>query len=201
MKLIATAFVASLLLGAAASAAPAVPALQTVPAAHPTMASLTPKVPLSNIIEQPTERGDVLAIAQAQGNLTTFVRLIKAAGLASTLSHPGPYTVFAPSDAAFGRMPASKLSDLERPGHETELKALLSYHIAHGEITTANMSGRQSVETLQGAELTITATMKSVEIGNATLVKGDLFASNGVVHIIDNVLVAPERPNYIAKRN
>ena len=143
---------------------------------------------------------DIVQTAEATGAFKTFVKLIRAAGLDTTLDGKGPYTVFAPTDEAFADLPKARLEQLEQPSHRAELARILSYHIIVGEVTTANMSGRQSVETLEGREIVINATMNAVTLNKtATLVAADIRATNGVIHGIDEVLTPPIKPSYIAK--
>jgi transforming growth factor-beta-induced protein len=137
------------------------------------------------------ERADLMNTLEAAGRFKTFVKLVQAAGMAPTLESRATFTVFAPTDEAFERMPSSDLGELESPPHKAELQRFIAYHIVPGEVTLANMSGRQEVAALQGGALIIQATMDNVRINDADIVKGDIIASNGVVHAIDRVLTPP----------
>lgn len=165
-----------------------------------TAASLPGTSGIGQVFTRPVERGTVLAIAGADRDLSTFVRLVKLAELEPKLKSEGPFTVFAPTNRAFAQL-GDQLTTLESPQHKAELVKLISYHVAKGEMATSDMSGRQSLETLEGAEIVVTASMKSVDVGGAHIVTANSFASNGVVHSIDAVLSVPEKPNFVAKRN
>lgn len=164
-------------------------------------ASLPGYSSIGQTFTRPVERGTVLAIAQADPDLSTFVRLAKLAGLEAKLKSEGPFTLFAPTNRAFEQLPGGRLTTLQSPQHKAELLKLISYHVVIGEMTTSDVSGRQSLETLEGAAVTVSATMKKIEIGGAQIVSADGFASNGVVHSIDTVLNVPEKPSFVAKRN
>jgi uncharacterized surface protein with fasciclin (FAS1) repeats len=164
-------------------------------------ASLPGYSSIGQTFTRPVERGTVLAIAQTDPDLSTFVRLAKLAGLEAKLKSEGPFTIFAPTNRAFAGLPAGQLITLESADHKAELVKLIGYHVALGEMTTSDMSGRQSLETLEGAEMVVSATMNKIDIGGAHLVVADKFASNGVVHSIDTVLSVPAKPSFIAKRN
>jgi len=151
--------------------------------------TLTPAPALAT--PDPVRRADLMATLEAAGTFNTFVRLVEASGLEPTLSGKAAYTVFAPTDDAFKQMSRTDLEALLSPPHRAELQQLIGYHIVPGEVTLANMSGRQEVASLGGDPLVIYATMDEVRINSSRIVGGDLIATNGVVHAIDQMLAPP----------
>lgn len=132
---------------------------------------------------------DIVDTAVAAGNFTTLARALQAAGLVDTLKGPGPFTVFAPTDAAFSRVPAATLNALL--ANQQQLRAVLTYHVVAGRVTAAQASQLTSAPTVQGETLRISATGGTVRINDATVTTPDLAASNGVIHVVDNVLLPP----------
>ena len=140
------------------------------------------------------ETMDVVAMAQASDNLTTLAAAIEAADLVDTLSGPGPFTVFAPTDAAFAALPENVLSQLMMPENRERLRVLLAYHVIPGAVTSDQIAGQQvSAPTAMGAPLQIDAT-DGVMVDNANVIAADMAASNGVIHVIDWVLVPQVQP-------
>lgn len=134
--------------------------------------------------------GDVVDVAVAAGDFKTLAKLLDAAGLVTTLKGEGPYTVFAPTDAAFSKLPAKTLADLQKPESKDELTKILTYHVLSGKTMAADLKGKKlSPATVEGATLAIDATGKSVKVNDAKVVKADVAASNGVIHVIDTVLL------------
>lgn len=129
---------------------------------------------------------DIVDTAVAAGNFTTLVAAVQAAGLVDTLKGEGPFTVFAPTDEAFARIPAADLDALL--ADKDKLTAVLTYHVVPGNVMAAEVAGLTSAETVQGSELTID-TSNGVMVDSATVVKTDIEASNGVIHVIDSVLM------------
>jgi uncharacterized surface protein with fasciclin (FAS1) repeats len=121
------------------------------------------------------------------GQFTTLVSLVKQAGLANTLSGPGPYTVLAPTDAAFAKVPKATLTALSKD--PAKLKAVLLNHVVKGDVTADKVITLKSATTLQGSSLPVRVSGKTVYIGGAKVTKADVTASNGVIHAIDQVLV------------
>lgn len=131
-------------------------------------------------------KGDIIEVAREAGSFTTLLTAIDAAGLTATLKGEGPFTVFAPTDAAFAALPAGTLEGLLA---DTEkLTAVLTYHVVAGKAVAADVVGMTSVTTLQGGSLPI-STENGVKIGSANVVTTDVMTSNGVIHVIDAVLV------------
>jgi len=134
---------------------------------------------------------DITATAAAQPDLTTFTSLVEKAGLKDTLSGPGPFTVFAPSDAAFAAMPAKALEELK--ADPAKLKSTLTYHVVSGKITAADIKPG-SVASVQGSDLLVEKAGTFVGLnGVAVVTKPDQMASNGVIHVIDSVLSVPHK--------
>jgi uncharacterized surface protein with fasciclin (FAS1) repeats len=132
---------------------------------------------------------DIVDTAASAGDFKTLVAAIEAAGLVETLKGKGPFTVFAPTDAAFAKLPAGTLEDLLKPENKDKLTAILTYHVVAGKIMSADIAGKtEMVETVEGDKLTVDA-MKGVKIDNATVTSADIEASNGVIHVIDTVLL------------
>lgn len=132
--------------------------------------------------------GDIVAVASGAGNFTTLVAAIKAAGLVETLQGTGPFTVFAPTDEAFANLPAGALNDLLKPENKTKLVAILTYHVVPGKIMAADVKTMKA-KTVNGQELDVKANEAGVTVNNAKVTKTDIKASNGVIHVIDTVLM------------
>lgn len=132
---------------------------------------------------------DIVETAVSAGSFTTLVAAVEAAGLTETLKGEGPYTVFAPSDEAFAALPEGTVDNLLLPENRDQLVEILTYHVIPGRVMAADVAGQTlSVETVQGSELDIDAT-DGVRVDDATVVTADVEASNGVIHVIDAVLM------------
>jgi len=129
----------------------------------------------------------IVDVASNAGDFTTLVAAVKAAGLAETLSGEGPYTVFAPTDAAFAKLPAGTVEGLLKD--KEKLTQILTYHVVPGKVLASEVVGLPSAKTVQGGELTITTEGDTVMVNNAKVIKTDIEASNGVIHVIDTVLM------------
>lgn len=133
---------------------------------------------------------DIVALAQGNQDLSTLVDAVTAADLVSTLQGEGPYTVFAPTNAAFEALPPAELNRLLKPANKDELANILTYHVVAGDVKAADLSDGQMVDTVQGEQLEVSISDDgTVMIGDATVVTPDVAASNGTVHVIDSVLV------------
>lgn len=130
---------------------------------------------------------NIVETAVAAGDFTTLVTAVEAAGLAETLSGEGPYTVFAPTDAAFEALPAGTLDELL--ADPDALANVLTYHVVDGDVMAADLSDGMEVEALNGETLTITVDGDTVKVNDATVTTADIVTSNGVIHVIDTVLV------------
>jgi uncharacterized surface protein with fasciclin (FAS1) repeats len=135
--------------------------------------------------------GDLVATATAAGKFTTLTMLLKRAGLVSALKQPGPYTVFAPTDAAFKKVPKKTLKALL--ANKAKLKAVLLYHVVSGKVAAADVVKLRSAKTLNGKNVRIRATGSNVFVNNAKVVKADVMATNGVIHVVNRVLIPPAR--------
>ncbi len=136
---------------------------------------------------------DIVDTAVAAGNFKTLAKALTAAGLVETLKGPGPFTVFAPTDAAFAKLPKSTLDDLLKPENKDKLSSILSYHVVPGTVLAADvmkMDGK-TAKTVEGSDLTISVKGKTVKVGSAKVSKTDILATNGVIHVIDAVMMPP----------
>ena len=132
---------------------------------------------------------DIVDTAISAGQFGTLVAAIQAAGLVDTLKGEGPFTVFAPTDEAFAALPDGTVADLLKPENKDQLIAVLTYHVIPGAVMSGDIAGKQlEVATVQGSELSIDASM-GVKVDNATVVSADIETSNGVIHVIDQVLL------------
>lgn len=129
----------------------------------------------------------IAAIVANDPNFSTLLSAVQAAGLASTLSGTGPFTVFAPTNAAFAKVPAADLQALLN--NPTQLRALLLYHVVPGRVTSAQVANLSSATTVNGADVSVSATGGMVMINESTVTQADISASNGVIHVIDTVLM------------
>jgi len=131
---------------------------------------------------------NIVATAKAAGTFTTLTALLKKSGLAGTLAKKGPFTVFAPTDAAFAKVPKATLAALAK--NKAKLRAVLLYHVVKGQVTAAQAMKLRSAKTLEGRSLKIRVEGGKVIVGGATVTKADVLASNGVIHAINKVLIA-----------
>lgn len=132
---------------------------------------------------------DIVDTAVSAGSFKTLVAAVKAAGLVATLKGKGPFTVFAPNDAAFAKLPKGTVETLLKPENNAKLQAILTYHVLPGKVVSSAIAGKKlSVGTVQGSEVNVDAT-NGVKIDNATVVKADIMTSNGVIHVIDTVIM------------
>jgi len=133
---------------------------------------------------------NIVGVASAAGNFSTLVTAIQAAGLEETLSSKGPFTVFAPTDEAFAALPEGTLDSLLKD--KEALTKVLTYHVASGEYMAADVVEMSSITTLEGSTLPVNTTDGGVKVGDANVTATDIKASNGVIHVIDKVLIPPE---------
>jgi uncharacterized surface protein with fasciclin (FAS1) repeats len=122
-------------------------------------------------------------------NFTTLLAALKAAELTDTLASEGPFTVFAPTNDAFKKIPKATLAKLLKPENKEQLKKLLTYHVVSGAVTSKMLKSGQQVDTVEGGKVTITIKGKKVMVNKATVLLADVKASNGVIHAIDTVLI------------
>ena len=132
---------------------------------------------------------DIVDTAAGAGNFNTLVAAVKAAGLVDTLKGSGPFTVFAPTDEAFAKLPAGTVENLLKPENKAKLVAILTYHVVPGKVMSKDIAGKKlEVGTVQGSKLKVDAT-SGVKVDNAKVVTPDVQASNGVIHVIDAVVL------------
>jgi uncharacterized surface protein with fasciclin (FAS1) repeats len=136
-----------------------------------------------------TPQKDIVATAIAADDFNTLVTAVKAAGLVETLQSPGPFTVFAPTDAAFAKLPAGTVENLLKPENRDQLRAVLTYHVVPGRVLAEDVVGLSSATTVQGSDVEITASHGQVMVDKARVIKTDILCSNGVIHVIDGVLL------------
>lgn len=136
---------------------------------------------------------DIVETAVAAGNFKTLVTAVQAAGLVDTLKSPGPFTVFAPTDDAFAKLPKGTVESLLKD--IPKLKAILTYHVVSGKVMAADAAKLKSAKTVEGEEIKIDSSMwhlhKNVKINDAEVIKADIMTDNGVIHVIDKVLMPP----------
>tara|TARA_B110000908_G_C10094119_1_gene375472 strand:- start:68 stop:580 length:513 start_codon:yes stop_codon:yes gene_type:complete len=130
----------------------------------------------------------VVAIAAGNKDFSTLVAAVKAAGLAEALSGDGPFTIFAPTNAAFDKLPAGTVDTLLKPENKAKLAAILKYHVVSGKVMAADVKPMK-VKTLQGSEFEITVKEGAVMVDGAKVIKTDLVGKNGVIHVIDSVII------------
>jgi transforming growth factor-beta-induced protein len=176
----------SVLLVLAFALAACAPAATPAPTAMPQPTSMpdptaTPAPALSDIVDT----------AVADGRFTTLVAAVQAAGLVDTLKGEGPFTVFAPTDEAFAKLPAGTLDELLKPENKQKLTDILLYHVVSGKVMASDVAGMTSASTVLGKDITIKADMGNVYINDAKVILTDIETSNGVIHVIDSVLLPP----------
>ncbi len=134
--------------------------------------------------------GDIVDVAAGNSDFETLVAAVKAAGLVDTLKGDGPFTVFAPTDEAFAKLPAGTVDDLLKPENRAQLTRILTYHVVPGRVTSDQLAGKQiQADTAAGQSLAIDASGAGVMVQQATVTAADIPASNGVIHVIDTVLM------------
>jgi len=134
--------------------------------------------------------GDIVDVASGNGDFETLVAAVKAAGLVETLKGDGPFTVFAPTDEAFAKLPAGTLENLLKPENRDQLTRILTFHVVPGRVTSDQLAGKQTqAGTAEGQSLNIDASGAGVMVQQAMVTAADIPASNGVIHVIDTVLI------------
>ena len=144
----------------------------------------------SEAVQTLKAQGDIVDVAVANGNFETLAGLLGKAQLVETLKGEGPFTVFAPTDEAFAKLPKETLDSLVLPENAAKLKSILTYHVVAKKISSADIAGKKlEVETVEGEKIAVDATSGSVKINDATVTAADVAANNGVIHVIDTVLL------------
>lgn len=134
-------------------------------------------------------RADIVDTAVAAGSFSTLVAAVQAAGLVETLKGDGPFTVFAPTDEAFAALPAGTVESLLQPENREQLIAVLTYHVVPGKVTAADVAKLSDATTVNGAAVSISSSYGKVKVDGANVVQADVMASNGVIHVIDQVIL------------
>ena len=153
------------------------------------LAAVTAASVVSPSSAAPRAKSDIVGTATAAGDFTTLTRLLKAAGLVSTLRQAGPYTVFAPTDAAFAKVPKATLNALL--ADRAKLKAILLYHVVAGKVTANDVVKLTSAKTANGKSVSIRVAGGNVFVGGAKVTAPNVMATNGVIHVINRVLIPP----------
>ena len=175
-KMLVTGIAGALVLSACAAPATPAPTSTPVPTAPPPTEAPAP---------------DIVDTAVAAGNFKTLASALQAAGLVETLKGEGPFTVFAPTDEAFAKLDKALLDDLLKPENKDTLVAILTYHVVPGKVTAADVVNLTSAETVQGEEITIKVEGNTVRVNDAKVTQTDIAARNGVIHVIDTVILPP----------
>src|SRR5690349_23274952 len=132
---------------------------------------------------------DIVDTAVGAGQFKTLAAALKAADLVATLKGPGPFTVFAPTDEAFAKLPAGTVEDLLKPENKAKLTEILTYHVVPGRMPAAKVTAMSSAPTVNGKALSIATANGGVTVGGAKVVKTDILCTNGVIHVIDAVMI------------
>jgi uncharacterized surface protein with fasciclin (FAS1) repeats len=141
------------------------------------------------LADQGTSDKTIVAVAAGSDDFKTLVAAVKAAELVETLSGKGPFTVFAPTDAAFGKLPKGTLEELLKPENKKKLTAILTYHVVPGKVMAADVVKLKQAKTVQGSNVEIKVSKGKVQIDNANVVTTDIVCKNGVIHVIDAVIL------------
>lgn len=146
---------------------------------------------VSGLAEEAKSRSkgkSIVELAAADPDFSTLVVALQAAGLAETLSGPGPFTVFAPTNEAFAKLPEGTVEELLKPKNKKKLVSLLTYHVVPGKVLSADVVKLEKAKTVQGQELKIAASKSGVKVDRVKVVRTDILAKNGVIHVIDAVI-------------
>ncbi len=144
-------------------------------------------------ISAPAKANTVVETAVKAGSFNTLVAALQAAGLAETLNGSGPFTVFAPTDDAFAKLPAGTVESLLKPENRQKLVSILTYHVLSGRVMADDIAGKKtSAATVNGASVNIDASYGEVKVNGAKVVASDVMATNGVIHMIDTVILPPQ---------
>ena len=161
--------------------------VKTAASPAPTSASPAP----TSASPAPTSAAkDIVAIASGDAQFKTLTKALGAAGLVTTLQGKGPFTVFAPTDAAFAALPKGTVEDLLKPANKAKLTKILTYHVVPGSVLSTSLKSGD-VKSVEGTSLNVAVSAGKVTVSGANVVKADIKASNGVIHVIDKVLMPP----------
>ena len=154
-----------------------------------TVAILTIFLSASALIAGSQPKMDIVDTAVSAGSFNTLVAAVQAADLADTLKGEGPFTVFAPSDDAFAKLPAGTLEDLLKPENKDKLAAILTYHVVSGKVMAKDVMTMKEAKTVNGESVMISMDANTVMVDNAKVVQADIECTNGVIHVIDTVIL------------
>jgi uncharacterized surface protein with fasciclin (FAS1) repeats len=149
-----------------------------------------------NLLSQASLRAeskDIVDTAVAAGSFKTLAKALQAADLVDTLKGAGPFTVFAPTDEAFSKLPAGTLEGLLKPENKAKLQAILKYHVVSGKVPASKVVTMNSATTVEGSAVRIASKNGSVTVNDARVVTADVEASNGIIHVIDTVILPPAK--------
>lgn len=158
-------------------------------AAMPETAAAAPANDTAAPAATPATTSDIVDTAVAAGSFTTLVAAVKAAGLVETLKGAGPFTVFAPTDEAFKKLPAGTVETLLKPENKGKLVDLLKFHVVSGHVSSKDAMGVSSAKSLLGKDLKIARMNGGLSVGGGMVIKADIECSNGVIHVVDSVLM------------
>ncbi len=150
--------------------------------------SFTPK---TNSVHEVKIDADIVDLAISQDFLTTLVAAVKAGELVDVLKGDGPFTVFAPTNEAFAKLPAGTVENLLKPENKAQLVKILTYHVVPGKVMSSDLKNGQMAKTVEGSSIKVTLMDGKAMINNATVTAADIVADNGVVHVIDTVIMPP----------
>ena len=153
---------------------------------------LAPAIALSTSVSALASGKDIVDTAVEAGQFNTLAAALTAAGLVDTLKGAGPFTVFAPTDEAFAKLPAGTVENLLKPENKQQLTDILTYHVVAGKVMAADVAGLDEAKSVNGKMIDVEATGGSVKVNGSTVTTADVAASNGVIHIIDTVILPPE---------
>ncbi|MUH00198.1 fasciclin domain-containing protein [Scytonema sp. UIC 10036] len=180
--------------GATSPTQPPSTAPDSTPPSSPTETPTTPTTPTIPP-EQPSsgtsDGKDIVAVAESNGSFTMLTKALRAAGLAETLQGKGPFTVFAPTDAAFAKLPQDAVQDLLKPEHKETLTKILKYHVVSGSVQSGDLKSGE-VKSVEGGAINVKVEQGVVMVNEAKVVQPDVKASNGIIHVIDNVILPPD---------
>lgn len=169
------------------------PAHVTYHNGHPIIHTYTVVHPATPVIHSSPAKPDIVDTAVSAGSFKTLVAAVKAAGLVETLKGPGPFTVFAPTDEAFAKLPAGTVESLLKPENKAKLQAILTYHVVPGAVKAADVVKLTGAKTVQGQNVAIKVADGKVMVDGATVLKTDIETSNGVIHVIDSVILPNDK--------
>ena len=135
---------------------------------------------------------DIVDTAVAAGQFQTLAAALEAAGLVATLKGEGPFTVFAPTDEAFARLPSGTVETLLKEENKDQLTAILTYHVVPGKVMSQDVAGIDEARTVNGKMIDVEVDGSAVKVNDATVTQADIAAANGVIHVIDTVILPPE---------